>query len=334
MPEDPASGVMSSNDVDVRGRPGVGSALVRANDWNDPAWQKTADAWVTARLAALGTPSTGPIERFRVRPWSVTHRTRTAAGPRWFKANVTSCRYEAALADALSRIAPGATLPPLAVDTDRGWLLTADAGPTLREVPSSPEIMLQRYAELQLTVAPHAPGLLALGVPDQRVTRLPALLATTLADPRIRDAVNPAVLTMTTRFGEWCAELAADGLPPTIQHDDLHDGNVFADLRFFDWGDASIAHPFGSLLVAFNVLHDAPAPADLPRLRDAYLEPWSAHADMPTLRRSATLACRVTRLSRALSWQRALHHAALPLDDSHRAAPVAWLDELPADTTI
>ncbi|WP_229070072.1 phosphotransferase [Actinoplanes sp. DH11] len=318
---------------------------VRTDDWTDPAWQAEADGWVTDRLARLGTPVTGEIERFRVRPWSVTHRVPTTAGPHWFKANITGCRYEAALAEALTTIAPGATLPPLAADPERGWLLTADAGPTLRETTmltrdrtATWPRMLQAYAALQRATTPHVPELIAGGVPDQRVAHLPATLAALLADPQVRAGVDPAVPALVPEFGEWCAELAADGIPAALQHDDLHDDNVFADLRFFDWGDASAGHPFGSLLVALNVVHDALDPAErsreLPRLRDAYLEPWSDLAGAATLRRSVTLACRVTRVSRAAAWQRALRGAAVPVDEAFRSAPAAWLNELPSPDTL
>src|SRR4051812_20393552 len=47
------------------------------------------------------------------------------------------------------------------------------------------------------------------------------------------------------RFARLCEELASDGLSDTIQHDDLHMGNVFLDganRRVIDWGDSSIAH--------------------------------------------------------------------------------------------
>jgi hypothetical protein len=317
---------------------------VRENDWNDPDWRAAADAWVTARLGELGTPVTGGIEQFRVRPWSVTHRVPTTGGVRWFKANITGCRYEAGLAEALADIAPGATLAPLAVDTGRGWLLTADAGPTLRETLAADDrvttwtAMLQAYSALQRATVAHVGRLGALGVPDQRVSLLPGLLAGLLADPDIRAAVDPAVPALAGEFAGWCAELAADGIPPALQHDDLHDNNVFPDLRFFDWGDASVGHPFGTLLVTLNVMHDtldAPARASaMARLRDAYLEPWTDLADLPALRRSATLACRVTRVSRALSWRRGLTGAAIPVDEGFRGAPAAWLGELLQPTTI
>jgi hypothetical protein len=277
----------------------------------------------------------------------VTHRVPTAAGPRWFKANITGCAYEAGLAEALARWLPGRVLEPLAVDAARGWLLTADAGPTLRETLTAGRLeawaeMLRSYAVLQRTVVPRQAELLALGVPDARPSLMPAHLRALLSDPGVRADLGPARLdaveAVAPAFDTWCAELAADGIPPSLQHDDLTDSNVFADHRFFDWGDASVAHPFGSLLVALSyaahVLGLRPGAPQLAVLRDAYLTPWSDVAPLPELHRSVSLACRVTRVSRALAWQRALRDATLPVSDDVRTAVPDWLAELPEPDVI
>jgi hypothetical protein len=281
----------------------------------------------------------------------VTHRVGTASGVRWFKANTGECRYEAALAAALGGWVPGAVLAPLAVDAERGWLLTADAGRTLREAlgdaPAGRRVaawaeMLRAYAVLQRSVAHRAERLVTLGVPDLRPSLMPGQLAALLADPQVRDGLGTsraaAVEAVAPAFGAWCEELASDGVPPSLQHDDLTDANVFPGNRFFDWGDASVAHPFGSLLVALSfaahVLGLGSEAPELRRLRDAYLEPWSDLAAPRDLRRSVTLACRVTRVSRALAWRRALRDPAIPVDDDFRTAVPDWLAELPEPDVI
>ncbi|MEU4238582.1 hypothetical protein [Actinoplanes sp. NPDC026619] len=316
---------------------------MKANDWHDPAWVATAHDWIEAHLDA---EPTGWIEEIRVRPWSVTHRVPTAAGDRWFKANTPPCAYESPLASALAGWLPDAVLQPLAVDA-RGWLLSADAGPTLRDkIAADParwplletwSDMLQAYAVLQRATATHADEMVALGVPDLRPPLLPGHLKALVDDPEVGAGAEVAV-----PFADWCAELAADGLPATIQHDDLTDANVFpagpAGFRFFDWGDASVAHPFGSLLVALgfagHVLDLGPGDPALLRLRDAYLEPWTDLAPATTLRQSASLACRVTRVSRSLAWQRALRDTAMPVDEDFRTAAAHWLAELPEPPVI
>ncbi|MBL7253924.1 phosphotransferase [Actinoplanes sp. LDG1-01] len=311
---------------------------MRANDWQDPQWRESAHSWIRATLDGLGTPVTGEIEQTRVRPWSVTHKAPTAAGFRWFKANITDCAYEAGLVGALAQWAPDSVLTPLAVDASRGWLLTADLGPTLREaLPGDREArlrgwreMLRAYGELQRTLAPKAQAMTALGVPDMRPQVLPERLRAMLTEITVDGGVD------VTTYGEWCAELAADGVPASLQHDDLHDDNVFPGNRFFDWGDAAVAHPFGCLLVALQSAQFffETTPAELAALRDAYIDVWSDLGPPEKLRRSAVLACHVGRVAKAAAWQRALRDAALPVDDDFRTAAAYYLAEIPKPTPV
>lgn len=98
-------------------------------------------------------------------------------------------------------------------------------------------------------------------------------------------------------------------------HDDLHANNLYVDgtrLRVLDWGDASISHPFASLVVTSRFLEeiDGLPPGDpwFARLRDAYLEPWGdGFADV------FTLAMRVGTFAHAIAWSR--QRDALPLEE-------------------
>ncbi len=90
--------------------------------------------------------------------------------------------------------------------------------------------MLPRHAELQRAEAAHADDHVAHGVPDLRLALLPE---------------HEAFRRFAPEFAQLCAELAAHGVPETIQHDDLHHANVYdrgGRLRVLDWGDASVAH--------------------------------------------------------------------------------------------
>ncbi|MEU4378514.1 aminoglycoside phosphotransferase family protein [Micromonospora echinofusca] len=318
-------------------------------DWANAHWRDTALDWVGEHLARHGRRVAGPVEP-RVRPWSLVWRVPTDAGDVWFKANNPGTRHEAALLGALARLVPGRVLDPVAVDAGRGWSLLPDGGPTLREALGGDRGLLTRwervlpaYADLQRAVAPAAGGLLALGVPDHRPEALPELFGALLDDEESlllgeEDGLSAEAYgrlrAHRSAFAEDCRRLAGSGVAPTVQHDDLHDGNVFVagdGYRFFDWGDASVAHPFGTLLVTLNSVADAfglpggdPA---LARLRDAYLEPWSDGHDRATLREAARLAVRVTRVSRALSWRRALQGAD-PTRAEYAAAVPGWLQEL------
>ncbi|MGC5018971.1 phosphotransferase [Micromonospora sp. DT47] len=314
-------------------------------DWTDPDWQATALDWVGEQL---GRRVTGPVEP-RVRPWSLVWRVPTDVGPFWFKANNPGTRHEAALLTELARLAPDRVLGPLAVDVDRGWSLLPDGGPSLRDVLGGDrdltrwERVLPAYADLQLATAPRVDAMLAAGVPDHRPEVLPELFGALLDDEGslLLGAENGLTREAYDRlrahragYAADCRRLADVGVPATIQHDDLHDGNIFVTddgYRIFDWGDASVAHPFGTLLVTLrSVAHgfdlDRGDPA-LARLRDAYLEAWTDRYDRATLREAAGLATRVTVVSRSLSWRRALDTPD-PARTEYAEAVPGWLEEL------
>jgi hypothetical protein len=298
--------------------------------WLEPAWRTAALVWVDEQLARRGRVVTGTVEQPHVRPWSTALSVPTRDGLVWFKAGGPGNRYEAALLDALARWRTPNILEPIAVDVDRGWLLLPDGGTRLREtLDGGPGVdawlrILPEWAELQLELAPRAGELVALGVPDLRPKKLPGRMADLLADRtvdippddrrRLEDVLPSVVI--------WSDELAAVGVAPSLQHDDLHDGNVFVGPhghRFFDWGDASVSHPFGTLLVTFrSIASRGLGTADeqvraFARLQDAYLEPWTAWHSRAELAAAAPLAMRLAIIGRALSWHRAL--AGIPPHD-------------------
>ena len=145
-------------------------------------------------------------------------------------------------------------------------------------------------------------------MPDLRTATLPA---------RYRDLLRPdlplalddgqRLRRFAPTFARWCAELADAGVADSIQHDDLHHGNLYLHEgapRILDWGDSSISHPFASLVVTFRFLEriNGLDPADrwFTRLRDAYLEPWGGAA----VRDVFDLALKVGRFAHAIAWIR------------------------------
>jgi hypothetical protein len=252
----------------------------------------------------------------------------------WFKANPPGSAFEPALVRALADWVPDHVLQPLAVDTERAWSLLPDGGPLLDDDWEGP---LRQYAALQRELGLRAGELAALGLPDHRpgslVAHFDALADLTGAPQDVR-RVRP-------RLADWCAELADSGIPDTLDHSDLHEAQVFQGESanggtrryvFFDWGDASLAHPFTSLLVTARVArerHGADSPAVLARLRDAYLEPWTGgRHELPELRRVASLACRVGPVARALTWNRLFPGSAARPQTAHHENIARWLAEL------
>lgn len=292
-------------------------------DWRDPDWLEGAHAWIRGNLPG---PVTGPIEQPHVFPWATVLRVPMADGVVWFKANAPVQRFEAALAVELAAAAPDVVVEFVAVNVERGWMLMRDAGSRLRELVGGAEqiehwlAILPRYAELQLTLAPRTERFLAIGVPDERLGGLARHLELVLDDDenlcigrpngvtpgelaRLRDAV-PMVASMSS-------DLAAVGIPETLQHDDFHDGQVFVrDGRylFLDWGDSCVSHPFHTMVVTLRVLAWQqglqPGGAELLRLRETYLEPFEDFASRSDLRAAFDLAYRTGTIGRALAWHR------------------------------
>ncbi|MFI6822724.1 aminoglycoside phosphotransferase family protein [Micromonospora sp. NPDC050187] len=253
--------------------------------WRDPVWLAEVGKWIDDRLGELGVTRRGSAAQPHVYPWSTVLRVPTDQGDVWFKANSESLRHEAALVQRIAARRPDVVPPLLAADTATGWMLMPDAGETLRVVTQREQSLdrwhavLPLYAGVQLDLADEVDDLLALGVPDLRLATLPKAYARLLdevgADRRFHDAV-PMV-------ADLCDELAGYGLPELLQHDDLHDAQVFVrDGRHLvmDWGDACVSHPFFSLSVTLEGgvawgLEDVQDSVDIAPFRDAYLRPYA-----------------------------------------------------------
>jgi Phosphotransferase enzyme family len=241
-------------------------------------------------------------------------RVPLADGVAWFKACAPVQAFEPRLTAELYTRWPDRVAEVLGYDGERAWLLLADAGQPIGEVGNPPETWLTAlplYAELQRGETPHAAEHLAHGVPDLRLAALPERYEDLLrqALPLERDEIE-RLRGFMPRFTELCDELAARKVPETVQHDDLHMANVYADggrLRVLDWGDSSISHPFSSLVVTFRFLEEinglVPGDPWFARLRDAYLEPWGRG-----LAGTFALAVRVGTFAHTFAWARQRDH--------------------------
>ena len=306
-----------------------------------PASMSDADpapllAWAGDSLAERGCTVTGGPTSHRNRHWSTVLRIPTTRGPVWVKANAAGFAHEAALLALLSERAPGTVLDPYAVDAERGWLVTPDGGPTLREQPSNDPAqtwgaLLTRYAGIQQRLAPLSDPAARVGTPDFRgrlildalAPAAAAAAAHTHAGHRLTPGEVRNVLALRPQLTELADELAASPVPSSVEHNDPHPGNVFATSgRLFDFADAVVGHPFLGLASALPDaaadLGVAVAGAEIDAMRESYLVLFSDFASLEQLRRSAAVAAVLVHLPRAATWLRvvpagrSLWPAALP----------------------
>jgi aminoglycoside phosphotransferase (APT) family kinase protein len=148
--------------------------------------------------------------------------------------------------------------------------------------------------------------------------------------PGITSAKYQRLSDLAPRFAAQCHELAQCAIPESLHHGDLHDGNIFVrDGRyiFFDWGDASVTHPFFSFRTvmvsnenSLGLSGDAP---EHDSLRDIYLEAWARSDSRANLLSAFNLARQLWMIPTALVWHRIL-------SNSNAAAKAQYAEPVPA----
>jgi hypothetical protein len=200
-----------------------------------------AEDWIRGQVDPVGT-----IETAHERPWATVLRVPLADGVAWFKACAPVQAFEPRLSTELFARWPDRVAEVLGQDEKRAWLLLSDAGRPVGAFGNPPEAwltVLPLYAELQRGEAEHAKDHLAHGVPDLRVETLPPRFEELLErDLPLEDDEIGRLTCFAPRFAELCVELAAGGVPETIQHDDLHIGNLYAAVRAVARGAACSTH--------------------------------------------------------------------------------------------
>jgi hypothetical protein len=319
--------------------------------WERQGWLDEVTAWIDAELTKLSRRRTEPVEVLHQRPWSTFIRVSTDHGVVFFKAPAPPLSdFEARLTEALSRWRPDVTVPVIAVDLDRGWFLSEQAGVTLRSAyPGVEQIehwvkLLPICADMQIELAPRVREVLDFGTPDRRLAKLPQLYAEIL-DPtneNLRVRQEPGLTTdeyerlkgLAPQLKIWCEELAAFGIPETLTHEEVHDANVLVEGEryiFADWSDSSVAHPFFTMVVtiraaAYRLKLEESGP-EMQRLRDAYLGPFERFAARGQLLDAFNRAYRLGMLNRALSWNFGTGALPLRLKEEDADAVPEWLQD-------
>lgn len=254
-------------------------------------WHSEAKPWAAEVLAKAGVtmPPAQP-EVIRDGRGVLVIRVESDAGSFFFKALEHRNCFEPGLLRFLGEKQADWIALPLAVCTERAWMLTADYGKELRE-STDPQgktdawlEILPKLAEMQIESCTQVDHLLALGVPDRRLPLLPEKFGQLLADapllPGLRGEERAAAQQRLSAFGTCCRLLAGEPFSAGLDHGDLHPGNVLVRegrAVLFDWDTAWVTHPFCSLLLPYHAsgLRNADALAKMSETAHAYLAPWA-----------------------------------------------------------
>jgi hypothetical protein len=313
------------------------------------SWFEQASTWVHNELEVQGIFVTGLIEQPDVSLSSTVLRVPSTMGDIYFKACGRGFAHEPALTDSLWRWRPDCMPPVLAVDIQRGWMLTPDLGTSLRSIIQPTRVLqhwqrvLPLYAEVQIDLIRRINEILELGGLDRRLIVLPEHYERLLTDTGALRLGHPnglgteeyqSLRQFAPKFRAMCEQLAGYRIPETLHHEDFHDANIFirnSHYTFADWGESGVAHPFFTLLVTSRVIawrlkltEDAP---ELVNLRDIYLESWTKYESRENLIAAFKLAYRVGMVCRALTWHRILAGVEEPVKAEDAEAVPGWLLE-------
>lgn len=263
----------------------------RVMPWIGAGWFDRAVAWMKQQLDRLGLQVLSPIEQVRVFYTGATLRVGTDAGPVYFKAMPRAFIREVAITAKLSAWRPASIPPPLVVDLERRWMLTREVeGITLAESTDVEvwEQVFRCYGQLQRSSLALVEELLDGPLFDWRIGTVLAgvdglmahleWLQEGYAEP-LDHAELRSLRARVPALKQLCRQITSFQVPCTLEHTDLHAGNVRltgGGPVFLDWAWSCVSHPFVGVLglLRSTQRRDFP-PEAVSRMRDAYLGTWT-----------------------------------------------------------
>lgn len=286
--------------------------------WARTGWFDTTVDWINAQLDRFSLAITGPIAQVRAWGISCVLRADTTARPVYFRAVPAKSAHEPLLLQVLAERYPAHFPGVLAIDAARHWVL-------MREVKGRPllqvsdikhwEEAIRGLAQIQIDFAKQTDSLLSWKCPDRRLDKLAAQIDPLFADKAALQRGQLGGLSedeigllraLAPELKAMCTQLASYNIPHTLEHGDFHPSNIQVTDEshvYFDWGESSVAHPFFSLgSLEYYLEYVLPDMRDMrTRLRDVYLEPWTAYEPMERLLEAFELARPLSALHTAFT---------------------------------
>lgn len=274
-----------------------------------------SEKWFLTVAERVGYKINGHIEKVKESDFCLIVRIPTMNGDLFLKENGSATKHEASLSKYLDGTLQGKTARIVASNESEGWfLMKYIKGQPLRNLKDKQlwQRAIQEYAELQVAQMDHVESLISMGVPDRRIPILKQEIEQHLLEmcgTGLSEEETKKVMSLQPEFLEMCDYLGSI-LSASIEHGDLHSNNirlVNENIVFFDWGDASVSHPFFSTRIFWHALDNLVKEETdwlgvVEEFRPYYLEPWTKFASMNELDRALRVSDELACVQRALSW--------------------------------
>jgi phosphotransferase family enzyme len=282
--------------------------------WAQPGWFQSASDWMRDQLMQQGFVLTGSVEQ--VKSWGISCllKVPTGQGDIYFKVASSLPLFgdEPKVQQALAQRYPDCVPAPIAIEPRQRWMLMHDFGAELRDMPTLErwETAVVRFGKMQVGAVSAVEDLLAVGCLDRRLNILaqqidPLLNNVQLAGLLPTDEMS-RLRALVPRLKTMCSQLAGYHVPYSLNHGDLHSGNITGEsLLFFDWTDACIAHPFLDLSTIVDDVENS-LPGSRERMVDAYLNLWTDFEPIDRQRALWQIAEPLGALHQAVSYQHIL----------------------------
>ena len=289
----------------------TGDVPAQRPPWSQPGWFDAATEWIRVQVKDLGHRLTEPVDF--VKSWGISCvlKTSSTGGVFYLKESCTLPLFadEPAVTEGLAMLFPEHIPKPVAVHSERHWMLLEDFGKTIRNTEPEAEVrkaVFHCFGELQVEAVEQVDKLLEMGCRDRRLTHLIGQLDALVEDPHIvgqlKNSEVEKLKELMPRLKEQVDELTTFGVPQTLVHGDLHLGNVATrngTYLFFDWTDACVTHPFFDMMGIYDQKDE-----DIrSQFQNAYLEVWTEFESMERLQRCWQLAGSLYYLHHAVSYQ-------------------------------
>lgn len=222
--------------------------------------------WALDQLTSLGfSVSDNDVENILDTPWSYLVRYKTNGGLIYLKATPELFFLEPAIIQLLNDKFNASVPMVLAANPELNCFLMQDAGHNLRELlkDNFDETLILRtieqFTDLQIAAQDKIDDFFAIGVPDYRLEKLPALYANfikqrdLLASEGLSKSEIDKLEKLSDTVVKICHKLFSYNIKQTITQPDFNDNNTLVDdnkqkITIIDLGEIFISHPFFSLL--------------------------------------------------------------------------------------